>query len=107
MDTGETQGMLAGEKTWIYTAGTNKEKTGAKAMNTVKVLSDGNIQTIQIPISYNFPFDEVFINRIGETIVLTPMEALARSFERGAAILTDDFLADGVPESMDSIRESL
>ena len=76
-------------------------------MDTVKVLSEGNIRTIQIPESYNIDFDEVFINRIGETIVLTPMEALAKSFERGAAMLTDDFLADGIPESIDSKRESL
>ena len=76
-------------------------------MDTVKVLSNGDTHTIQIPVSYGFDFDEVFINRIGETLVLTPMEALAKAFDRGAAMLTDDFLADGVSESAESNRESL
>ena len=80
---------------------------GRKGMDTVRVQSDGSFQTIQIPVNYNFNTDKLFINRIGDSIVLTPMESLAAAFDRGAAMLSEDFLAEGIPESINSPRESL
>ena len=50
---------------------------------------------------------EVYINKIGDTVILAPKKKLAEIFLKGAAMLDDDFLSDGVPESIDSKREEL
>ena len=76
-------------------------------MNTTRVFTNGRSQAVRIPKNYRFDVDEVFINKIGDAVVLTPTRSLARAFDEGAAMLTDDFLNDGVPESMPSKRESL
>ncbi|MBR0409316.1 MAG: AbrB/MazE/SpoVT family DNA-binding domain-containing protein [Clostridia bacterium] len=76
-------------------------------METARVFSNGRSQAVRIPKEYRFHTDEVFINKIGDALVLTPVHALAEAFDKGAAMLTDDFLAEGVPESIASEREKL
>jgi antitoxin VapB len=76
-------------------------------MATAKVFSNGRSQAVRIPKEYRFDVDEVFINKIGNVLVLAPREDLAAEFEKGAAMLTEDFLAEGVPESIPSFREAL
>ena len=75
-------------------------RKGLRKMTT-KVFNNGRSQAVRIPKEYRFSVDEVFINKIGDTVVLTPVNSLAAAFERGAAMLTDDFLAEGIP-AMDS-----
>ena len=76
-------------------------------MSTTKVFTNGRSQAVRIPKEYRFDVDEVFINRIGDAIVLTPVESLAKEFDIGAQMLPDDFLADGIPEEVESKREGL
>lgn len=76
-------------------------------MDTTKVFVSGRSQAVRIPKEYRFQVDEVFINKIGDAIMLTPVDSLADAFDRGARLLTEDFLADGMPESVESPRESL
>ncbi len=76
-------------------------------METARVFTNGRSQAVRIPKEYRFQTDEVFINKIGDAVVLTPVHALAASFDKGAAMLTDDFLSDGVPDSIPSEREEL
>ena len=76
-------------------------------MNITKVFTNGRSQAVRIPKEYRFDENEVYINKIGETIVLTPIRSLAQQFEIGAKLLTDDFLSDGIPSGKDSYREKL
>lgn len=76
-------------------------------MDTAKVFNNGRSQAVRIPKEYRFDTDEVFINKIGDVVILTPVESLADAFEKGTSLLTDDFLADEIPESVDSAREEL
>ena len=41
---------------------------------------------------------EVFINKVGDSIVKTPKDELQTLFFQGIMTLTDDFLKDGRPE---------
>ena len=76
-------------------------------METARVLTDGHRQTVSIPQAYRFDVDEVFVSKIGNALILTPVSELAAAFDRGAAMLTDDFLAEGVPKSVPVEREEL
>ena len=76
-------------------------------MSTAIVFEGKAGQAVGIPQEYRFDVDEVFINKIGNIVVLMPKDSLVDSFEAGAAMLSDDFLADAIPESIDSAREKL
>ncbi|MBR2255760.1 MAG: AbrB/MazE/SpoVT family DNA-binding domain-containing protein [Blautia sp.] len=76
-------------------------------MRTTKVFTNGRSQAVRIPKEYRFDADEVFINKIGDAIVLTPIESLAHEFDLGARMLPDDFLIDGLPGEIGSMREEL
>ena len=76
-------------------------------METARVFTNGRSQAVRIPKEYRFQTDEVFINKIGDALVLTPARALASAFDKGAAMLSEDFLAGGVPDSIPSEREEL
>ena len=76
-------------------------------METARVFTGTHGQTVNIPPKYRLDVEELFITKIGDTLILTPVDTLAEAFDRGAAMLTEDFLADGVPESLPSIREKL
>ena len=76
-------------------------------MDTARVFTNGRSQAVHIPKEYRFDTDEVFINKIGDAVILTPVRSLADAFEEGIALLTDDFLKDGVPDSIPSEREEL
>lgn len=74
---------------------------------TAKVFTNGRSQAVRIPKEYRFDTDEVFVNKIGEALILTPQTSLAAAFDYGASMLTEDFLAEGIPESIPSAREML
>lgn len=69
-------------------------------MGTVRIFSNGRGQAVRIPKEYRFDVDEVYINKIGNVLVLVPKADLASEFEKGAAMLSEDFLAEGLPNSI-------
>ena len=76
-------------------------------METARVFVNGRSQAVRIPKEYRFDTDEVFINKIGSVLILVPKEDLAAEFEKGAAMVSEDFLADGLPATAPSYREGL
>lgn len=73
-------------------------------MVTTKVFTNGRSQAVRIPKKYRFDVDELYINRIGDVVTLTPVSTLAEAFDKGIRMFTDDFLAEGIPESIPSER---
>ena len=76
-------------------------------MQTSKVFMNGRSQAVRIPAQYRFNDNEVFVNKIGDTLMITPLEKLAESLERGAAMIPDDFMEDGIPDEIPVKREEL
>lgn len=76
-------------------------------METTRVFTNGRSQAVRIPKQYRFDVDELYVNKIGDTLMLTPKTSLASAFETGAAMLTEDFLAGGMPEEIPSQRDAL
>lgn len=79
----------------------------ALALHTTKPFMSGRSQAIRIPKEYQFEDTEVVINRVGDSIVITPKASLKESFFSGLAMLSDDFLADGRPEEISNTRTEL
>ena len=70
------------------------------AVYTTKPFMSGRSQAIRIPKELRLDDTEVIINRVGDSIVITPKNAVERMFYSGIDMFTDDFLADGRPEEV-------
>ena len=70
------------------------------AVYTTKPFMSGRSQAIRIPVQYHINAMEVVINKVGDSIVITPKDDLQVSFLKGLLMLTDDFMADGRPEEI-------
>ncbi len=68
---------------------------------------NGRSQAVRIPAEYRFEEDELFINKIGDTLMLTPKSSLMNTLREGAALVPEDFMADGRPDEVPSVREEL
>lgn len=69
-------------------------------MNSVfytKPFMTGRSQAIRIPDCYHIDSPEVIINKVGESIVITPKDDVHASFIKGLSLLSDDYLAEGRP----------
>ena len=63
-------------------------------MQTAKIFTNGRSQAIRLPKEYRFSGDDVFINKIGNIVVLFPKDdpwsVLANSLDQ----FSDDFMED-------------
>jgi antitoxin VapB len=64
-------------------------------MLTSKVFTSGNSQAIRLPKEYQVKDKELFIQKIGKTIILFPKKNPWESFEKSLNEFSDDFLANG------------
>ena len=76
-------------------------------MLTAKVFNNGRSQAVRIPKEFRVEENELIINKIGNTIMLTPKSALQDTMLEASALMPDDFMADGLPESIPAEREAL
>jgi antitoxin VapB len=70
-----------------------------------KVFRTGRSQAVRIPKEYRFACDEVFIERQGERIILTPKPRSWKEYFAAPASLPADYpekLLDGPPEDVES-----
>jgi antitoxin VapB len=64
-------------------------------MLTTKIFKSGNSQAVRIPKEYQLDGEELYINKIGNTIVLFPKNDPWELFKKSLADFSDDYLADG------------
>ncbi len=64
-------------------------------MRTSKVFNSGNSQAIRLPKEYQVKDKELFIQKIGRTIILFPKKNPWESFEKSLNEFSDDFMTDG------------
>ena len=76
-------------------------------MTYTRTFMTGRSQAIRIPLEYRLPDEEIVINRVGDTITLTPKSKLKSTFLEALDGFTDDFMADGRPEQSHTEPEAL
>jgi antitoxin VapB len=72
-----------------------------------KVFMSGNSQAIRLPKEYQVDDKELYIKKIGSTIILFPKNNPWEAFERSLSEFTDDFMADGRNQPPVQEREGL
>ena len=64
-------------------------------MKTVKVFQSGNSQAVRIPKEFQTTEKDMFINKIGNTIILFPKNDPWKLFKNSLEEFSDDFFVDG------------
>ena len=76
-------------------------------MLSSKVFISGNSQAIRLPKEYQVDDKEMFIQKIGNTIILFPKKNPWESFEKSLHEFTDDFMESGRQQPELQKREGL
>ncbi|MCL2366977.1 MAG: type II toxin-antitoxin system VapB family antitoxin [Oscillospiraceae bacterium] len=64
-------------------------------MDTAKLFANGQSQAVRLPKAYRFSGDEVYIKKVGTTVMLFPKDRLWETHLEGLYGFSDDFMADG------------
>ena len=64
-------------------------------MDTAKVFMSGRSQAVRLPKEYRFDEEEVYINKIGTTIILMSKKDPWMSLKESLKMFPDDFMEDG------------
>ncbi len=76
-------------------------------METAKIFENGRSQAVRLPKKYRFTGSEVYVQRLGQAIVLLPKEARWQVFLDGLGGFSDDFLEGGREEALPTVRDTL
>lgn len=76
-------------------------------MTTAKVFENGRSQAVRLPKECRFSDDEVFVNKIGEIVMLIPKSLKWNGFLTGLNMFSDDYMANGREEQGEQEREEL
>ena len=64
------------------------------AMNRAKVFQSGRSQAIRLPKEFRFSGTEVCVKRVGNAVVLLPLDDAWDSMSQSLALFSDDFMGD-------------
>ena len=73
-------------------------------METAKILENGRVC---LPKQFRFLGSEVFVQRLGDAVMLLPKEASWQTFLSGINSFTDDFLENGRGTEILTMRDDL
>lgn len=76
-------------------------------MDTAKIFENGKSQAVRLPKKFRFSGDEVYVQRIGQAVVLLPKEAAWQTFMDGLNSFTSDIFEDGRDQGVQKEREIL
>lgn len=65
---------------------------------TAKVFTNGGSQAVRLPAECRFDVDEVFVERVGEKVILTPKRSGWDDFFDRPSAIPADFLAERADE---------
>jgi antitoxin VapB len=76
-------------------------------MQTAKLFINGRSQAVRLPKKCQFKGSDVYIQKIGSTVILFPKDKIWETFLHGLNGFTEDFLADGRNQPEMQTRDGL
>lgn len=73
--------------------------------HTAKIFKSGNSQAVRLPKEFQFDEEEVFIQRVGNSIILIPKSDPWRAFRESLFEFSDDFMMDGRNQPIEQERD--
>ena len=82
---------------------------GASVTATAKIFMHGRSQAVRLPKEFRLPGKEVRVSRVGDKVILEPLEKASFDVEAWRAELVaagaKEFLTEGLPEDEPSLRD--
>lgn len=76
-------------------------------MITAKVFEDGTNQAVTLPKECHISEDEVFVNKVGEIVMLIPKSFEWGGFLSSLNMFSEDFMEGGREQGTEQERETL
>ena len=76
-------------------------------MQTVKVFKSGNSQAVRIPKEFSIEEKELYIQKIGNTLVLTSMNDPWSSLRKSLTMFSEDVFSNGREQPKNQEREDI
>jgi len=76
-------------------------------MQTACLFANGRSQAVRLPKEYQFQGDRVSIRKVGEAVVLFPVDKEWEVFLQGLNGFSDDFMSEGRQQGSHEERKSL
>ena len=76
-------------------------------MQTAKLFENGRSQAVRLPKEYRFKGKDVFIKKVGDAVILVPVDKDWEVFLHGLTNFSEDFMSEERIQGNDQIREDL
>jgi antitoxin VapB len=82
-------------------------KTMEEHMQTARLFINGRSQAVRLPKECQFKGNDVYIQKIGDAVILFPVDKQWETFLHGLNSFSGDFLSDGRDQGIEQKREEL
>lgn len=76
-------------------------------MEIAKIFENGRSQAVRLPKRFRFSGEEVYIQKMGDIVLLVPKEKVWETFLEGLNGFSEDFFAEGREQPAPQSREDL
>ena len=76
-------------------------------MKTARLFLNGRSQAVRLPKEYQFSGENVYIQRVGDAVILFPVDKEWEVFMHGLNNFSNDFMSEGRLQDMDQNREEI
>ena len=76
-------------------------------MQTARLFLNGRSQAVRLPKEFQFNGENVYIKRVGEAVILFPVDKEWEVFMHGLNSFSDDFMINGRFQGTDQNRDEL
>ncbi len=76
-------------------------------MERAKLFQSGRSQAVRLPQVFRFAGSEVFVKRLGQAVVLLPLDGAWDSLERALDLFSDDYLTERLQPTDQQQQEAL
>jgi antitoxin VapB len=76
-------------------------------MQTARLFINGRSQAVRLPKEYQFQGESVYVQKVGEAVILVPFDKEWEVFMHGLNSFSDDFMAEGRLQDVEQEREDL
>jgi len=76
-------------------------------MQTARLFINGRSQAVRLPKEYQFRGESVYVQKVGEAVILVPFDKEWEVFMHGLNSFSNDFMSDGRLQDVEQEREEL
>ncbi|MDQ6982483.1 MAG: type II toxin-antitoxin system VapB family antitoxin [Mariprofundus sp.] len=74
-------------------------------MNTAKIFQNGRSQAVRLPKEFRFDGNEVFVHKVGNAVVLLPVQHSWDTLFESLGQFSEDFMSDGRQQPLAQERD--